>query len=137
MKNIILFIFVTTLISSCKKEKNYNIDENIKYCHWYKTGSNISDTLFNVYIPNSFTPNQDGINDAFYPKGYFYLMDFKIMERNNNTIFETTDRIKYWDGKYFYDDYKTYQQGVYTYTITISDTLGEHYEHTGNVFLYK
>ena len=56
---------------------------------------------FNVYIPNAFSPNGDGINDTFLPilrgtKSYLLA----IFNRWGNKIFETTDLNSGWDGSF-------------------------------------
>jgi gliding motility-associated-like protein len=60
-----------------------------------------------VFIPNTFTPNGDGVNDVFYPRGQGiravrYLRIFNrwgqlVFERTN---FNTDDRSAGWDGTY-------------------------------------
>lgn len=55
----------------------------------------------NIYIPNAFTPNGDGINDSFGVKGEgirnFHLY---IYNRWGEKIFETTNPRQQWDGLY-------------------------------------
>jgi|GEM_PF-3647773 len=134
MKKIILFILISTLFFSCKKEEQFKPDEHIAYTHWYKTRSGSVDTLFSVYIPNAFTPNGDGINDDFYPEGYFYLKNFKILSKENNLIYETTDINGHWDGK---NHGTPTQIGTYVYKLNISDGVGNQYEYTGSVTIYR
>lgn len=54
---------------------------------------------FALYVPNSFTPNEDGINDVFQPKvsdvAYYRL---EIYDRYGNKIFVTEDPEGAWDG---------------------------------------
>jgi gliding motility-associated-like protein len=56
----------------------------------------------NLYMPNSFTPNGDGLNDVFrIPPGVsLQLKQFQIFDRWGNKIFSTTDINKGWDGSY-------------------------------------
>ncbi len=51
-------------------------------------------------LPNTFTPNGDGHNDIFKPlKNYFIsTIDFKLYNRWNALVFETTDPEINWDG---------------------------------------
>lgn len=67
-----------------------------------------------VFIPNSFTPNGDGLNDRFRampirPVQYFQLA---VYNRYGQKLFETTDPARGWDGTF-----KNKQQpsGGYTY----------------------
>lgn len=48
-----------------------------------------------VYIPNSFSPNGDGINDAFYPYGGFEIVaihSMRVFDRWGGTVFEQTEK---------------------------------------------
>jgi gliding motility-associated-like protein len=55
-----------------------------------------------LYIPTSFTPNGDGINEVFRipPGSAFQLKEFSIFDRWGNKVFATRDITKGWDGKY-------------------------------------
>jgi gliding motility-associated-like protein len=54
-----------------------------------------------LYIPNCFTPNGDGKNEVFMPKGDgITSYDMKIFNRWGQLIFETTDINQGWDGRY-------------------------------------
>jgi gliding motility-associated-like protein len=70
----------------------------------------------NIFIPNSFTPNNDHKNESFYPsicpELNFYSMT--IYNRWGQAIFTTNDPVKGWDGKH---GGKDAPQGVYTYVI--------------------
>ena len=70
-----------------------------------------------MYIPNTFSPNDDGVNDIFSvfrdgtPPTSFEL---KIYDRWGNTVFETSQFDFMWNGR-FRD--KPLPVGVYTYVI--------------------
>lgn len=53
-------------------------------------------------IPNTFTPNGDGINDCLSLKkwGYIQLEEFSIYNRWGEKIFSTKNRMDCWDGTY-------------------------------------
>lgn len=57
---------------------------------------------FVLYIPSSFSPNGDGINDFFYPKGSGIYLEkgfkMQIYDRWGEKIFETEDYTNYWNG---------------------------------------
>ncbi|MCF8227582.1 MAG: gliding motility-associated C-terminal domain-containing protein [Bacteroidales bacterium] len=73
-----------------------------------------------LYLPNAFSPNQDGLNDHFkiinspVSISSFHLM---IFNRWGQLIFETDDLNKGWDGTYNGDPVN---EGVYTYRIDYS-----------------
>ena len=73
-----------------------------------------------LWIPNSFTPNGDGLNDIFKPKTLAELEEYSmlIFNRWGQLIFESNDINKGWDGKY---KGKQVESGVYTYRIEATD----------------
>jgi gliding motility-associated-like protein len=66
-----------------------------------------------VYIPNSFTPNNDGINDyiAFYTSDTLDVFEFTLFNRLGEVVWLTQDYNAKWDGG---DDYYALD-GMYTY----------------------
>lgn len=72
-----------------------------------------------LYIPNSFTPNGDNINDEFYPKGTAIVeFNMKIFNRIGELIFESNEMNKGWNGSYFQ---RQVQQDIYAYIIEYKD----------------
>lgn len=70
-----------------------------------------------LFIPNSFTPNADGLNDVFSPAGnYEGIVDFymAIYNRWGQLVFETRDKNQGWNGII---NNETVQLGVYIYRI--------------------
>ncbi len=56
---------------------------------------------FYIYVPNSFIPNGDGINDEFFPVvtgGEGFTYELLIYDRWGQLIFETEDLSIHWDG---------------------------------------
>ena len=85
----------------------------------------ITVTIFkDIYIPNSFTPDGNNINDVFrIPAGTtFSLKSFSIFDRYGNMVFNTTDINKGWDGNF--KGVKS-PNGCYVYLIRGSDSKGE------------
>ncbi|MDI9339721.1 MAG: gliding motility-associated C-terminal domain-containing protein [Sediminibacterium sp.] len=88
-----------------------------------------------IYVPNTFTPNDDGLNDGFYPviTGYFQEKDysFEVYNRwgqlvfSSKAIYETK-----WNGYYKEEKCKT---DVYTWKLNVTDGKGRAYEKTGHV----
>jgi gliding motility-associated-like protein len=90
---------------------------------------------FNVYIPNSFTPNGDKLNDIFKPvlRGAKNF-NFAIYDRWGALIFETSDPASGWDGTFKDESCK---QDSYTYRLTVSSIHGESKEYNGHVMLIR
>ncbi len=55
-----------------------------------------------IAVPNAFTPNNDGLNDALYPLNAYKARDllFRVYNRVGQLVFETTDWTKKWNGKF-------------------------------------
>ncbi len=71
-----------------------------------------------LYFPNAFTPNGDGLNDVFLPKGRF-VKSYKIgvYGRWGDLIFTSNEVNKGWDGQGF-------PAGIYQYVVSFEDFLG-------------
>jgi gliding motility-associated-like protein len=87
------------------------------------------------YIPNSFTPNDDGINQLFLPvftSGFDpYDFNLKIYNRWGEQIFESTLATYGWDGKY---KGETVPDGAYNWKIEFKrSTSDEHKMISGHV----
>ena len=92
-----------------------------------------------VDIPNSFTPNGDGMNDFFLPRQFLSrsLNSFKlsIFNRWGQIIYESsTLNGRGWDGKF---NDKDQPVGVYVYIIDVSFDNGVKEHYTGNVTLLR
>jgi gliding motility-associated-like protein len=91
--------------------------------------------LQNLYMPNSFTPNGDGINEVFRvpPGSAFHLEEFSIFDRWGNKVFATRDITKGWDGKYK----NKIRPGTYVYLITGKDLYRKDAVIKGTVALIR
>lgn len=60
------------------------------------------DDCFEIYVPNSFTPNGDGRNDIFEARTDQELLEYSLLiyDRWGNAIFKTNDINAGWDGTY-------------------------------------
>lgn len=94
-------------------------------------------TEMHLYIPNSFTPNADGINETFGPSIPFDdLMeyDFRIFNKWGEQLFYTNDIKQRWDG---YLNGNVLQEDVYVYNIYARDSVGKEYKYVGRVTLIR
>ena len=90
---------------------------------------------FTFYIPDAFTPNEDGVNDFFYGQGeYITEYNMKIFDRWGEMIFESNDEEFYWDGSY---KGKKVESGQYVYKFYILDWRGHDHEYVGGVMLLR
>ena len=90
---------------------------------------------FVIYFPNTFTPNDDGVNDRFKPLGVG-VVEFKmlIFDRWGEVIFTTSDMQKGWDGtKQGYNEKCVLD--TYVYLAIATDDLGIKHEYKGHVNL--
>ena len=92
------------------------------------------------YIPNAFSPNEDGVNDVFKPVlRYFDRTDYRmqVFDRLGKIVFETNNPDLGWNGS---DNGKDYylEAGVYVYAIRVkSERTGEVFVFRGNVSLLR
>ncbi|HRE24202.1 MAG TPA: gliding motility-associated C-terminal domain-containing protein [Bacteroidia bacterium] len=92
------------------------------------------DTLFGLYLPNSFTPNDDGLNDFFTPQFYnVTITNFKIFNRWGNVVYEDSNNFS-WDGKF---ESKDCTLGVYVYKISYRDLKNNYIEKLGRITLLR
>ena len=90
--------------------------------------------VFILYVPNAFTPNNDGLNDIFIPKGKDVAeFDMYIYNRWGEEVFYSADLNQGWSGKVSSD--AKVMVGYYPYVIHITDKLGVDHTIKGKVFL--
>jgi gliding motility-associated-like protein len=97
----------------------------------------IDDFVF--YAPNSFTPDGNGVNDVFLPKGIGFDLDsFKmyIFDRWGNMIFSTDDSTKGWDGR-ANQGKEIAQMDVYVWRVELKDNQGQKHKYIGTVTIVK
>jgi len=91
---------------------------------------------FVFFIPNSFTPNLDGLNDVFSGKGVgFTDYEMLIFDRWGEEIFETNDIHRGWPGTT--KDEVRCQLGVYAYKVQLTTPPGEVHTYIGRINLIR
>lgn len=91
--------------------------------------------IFTFYVPNSFTPDADGINDEFFGTGEgFDTYNMQVYDRWGELIFESNDPDYHWDGTY---KGKQVQQGTFPYRFYLIDWQGNDHEYVGHVTLHR
>ena len=92
-----------------------------------------------MYIPNTFTPNGDGLNDIFIPKGYgIDVTNYKfwIFDRWGDLIFQSSNPSIGWDGR-ANEGKDPVQIDTYVWKIALDDILDQHHEYVGHVNIVK
>lgn len=88
-----------------------------------------------ISVPSAFSPNGDGINDTFVPMGLFVdTFQMLIYNRWGEVLYQTNKIKDGWDGTL---DGQPVPDGVYTYRIAFSDSLGQEFVKLGTVILVR
>ena len=119
---------------------NYTYSDTGKYIieliisNQYGCGDTIQDSviinpIYTCYIPNAFTPNDDGKNDSFGPvmtamKSY----SIRIYDRWGGIVFNEEN--KEWDGA-------DYPKGIYNYNIEAIDYKNKVFRYAGKITLAR
>lgn len=88
-----------------------------------------------LYIPNTFTPNNDGLNDVFKGEGEG-LEEYRmwIFDRWGENLFFSEDMEYGWDGTY---KGKQVESGMYIYKFDVIDVEKRQRQYTGEVYLMR
>lgn len=93
------------------------------------------DPPFEVYVPNAFTPDGDGLNDVFRPEGDgMKTLHLQIFDRWGEMVFESKELEKGWDGTINGDPAPA---GVYVYKCTVTGMNGEKKSVQGHLTLIR
>ncbi len=94
-----------------------------------------ADVLPLADVPTGFSPNADGSNDILYVRGFsIQSMDFKIINRWGEVVFESQNQSVGWDGTF---KGKPQEMEVYGYTLFATFYDGTTMKKQGNVTLLR
>jgi gliding motility-associated-like protein len=91
------------------------------------------------FMPNAFTPNNDGQNDGFLGNGYLEgVVDFSltIWNRWGEMVFQTNDPNEAWNGRKMNVGPMS-PEGVYVYVVTFTEPRGQRREFKGFATLLR
>jgi len=112
-------------------QKDFKFDETVDSVTVVVT----SDCADDIFIPNIFSPNNDGNNDVLYVRSHNLKdMKFCIYNRWGEMVFESKDINKGWDGRYKKGECNT---GVYVYYLTGTLKDGKQVFKKGDVTLFR
>lgn len=88
-----------------------------------------------IYVPNAFTPNDDGQNDILYVHAEMATdLYFAIYDRWGEKVFETNDKNVGWNGKY---KGKPMDPAVFVYYLKVTCLDKMQFEKKGNITLIR
>jgi gliding motility-associated-like protein len=90
-----------------------------------------------VFIPNTFTPNGDGVNDLLLVRGVGLrqLEYFRVLDRWGKLMFETKNLNDGWDG--LTPGGKQADEATYVYVVSGLCSSGNSLQKSGNVTLVR
>ncbi|WP_317898583.1 gliding motility-associated C-terminal domain-containing protein [Aurantibacillus circumpalustris] len=90
---------------------------------------------FNLFVPNAFTPNGDGLNDIFLPKGHgITKYSIEIYDSWGEKIFQSNNFSNGWNGTYKGKDCPT---DIYIWKISVTTEQRETKTSTGHLTLLR
>jgi gliding motility-associated-like protein len=97
----------------------------------------VEDCEWHIYIPNSFTPDDDGLNDTWKPRTYrIASYDLRVFDRWGVEVFASKDMEEHWTGNVIGGEYYG-MNDVYNYIITYVTLDGRPHEDRGMVVLLR
>jgi gliding motility-associated-like protein len=92
---------------------------------------------FPIFMPNAFTPNQDGKNDVFRVplQNKNKLVRLSIFNRYGQVVYTTANSGEGWDGTAFNN--QPQPGGVYVYYLIMEDLLGNKLQQKGSFLLLR
>lgn len=95
---------------------------------------------FNVFVPNSFTPNNDGRNDVFKPIGTAWMpgtYEITVFNRWGEVVFYSTDPEQPWDGSHQNGDFYV-KDDIYIYKMKVQSAHGiAPEEYSGHIMVFR
>ena len=88
-----------------------------------------------VYVPNLFSPNEDGVNDVLGIYGWSVSeVEFRIYDRWGELVFQSNSMDAKWDGTY---KGSPLNSAVFVYTLQVTYMDGREQQQHGNITLVK
>lgn len=145
-KNCILYLGDEEVTSDCNSNHKFTKPGKYKVSQIVKNDNGCTDTAstyvevtneFAFFIPSTFTPNNDGLNEIYKPILIGVKeIEFTIYDRWGTVVFETTELEKGWNGKKK-NNLDNAPIGTYVYKIRAKDFLNEFHFYTDNVYLVR
>lgn len=121
----------------------YNHDITYTVTAYTQEGCSGTDNIFvrfikgpDIYIPNAFSPNGDGLNDIFrpLPVGIVTMEFFRVFDRWGKLVYSTTAYLQGWDGTV---NGQTAGIGTYVWVVQGKDINNNTVQRKGTVTLVR
>lgn len=121
----------------------YNHDITYTVTAYTQEGCTGTDNIFvrfikgpDIYIPNAFSPNGDGLNDIFrpLPVGIIKMEFFRVFDRWGKLVYSTTAYLQGWDGTV---NGQTAAIGTYVWVVQGKDISNNTVQRKGTVTLVR
>ncbi len=122
------------------REDNYVV--RVDYCEDFYTDTifvRYTDETDGLFIPNTFTPNGDGLNEIFYIRGLdpaWLSFEFLVFDRWGQIVYQTDDPRKGWEGLDPSGANKL-DDGSYVYKVIYTSPCRSEWEYTGVVNMIR
>lgn len=124
-------IFLTTVISLMTLSLSAQVESS---------GETVDSEEVNVFIPNAFTPNGDGLNDVFKPiidAPELQMFELVIMDRTGGEAYYSTNPAEVWNGSIKGNDFLT-SPSVFVYFLKIQTVNGiKPLTYTGHIVVIR
>lgn len=88
-----------------------------------------------IFVPNTFTPNGDGVNDVLFVRGaHIDRMEFMVFDRWGEKVFESDDKQNGWSGHF---KGQLVDPAVFVYHLKVWCIDGQEYFTKGNVTVVR
>ena len=100
------------------------------------SGSGPTGVASDLFVPNAWTPNGDGVNDRLFPltQNVVKLNFFRVFNRWGQLMFETSTIGDGWDGVF---NGKPMMMDTYTWTAEAVGIDGKTFRRSGNAVLIR
>jgi len=98
----------------------------------FRSNMTLIEATENIFMPNAFTPDDDGMNDMFSPVITFTpsKYEFRVYNRTGVLLFHTSSHGTGWDGRH---NDKLMPSGVYLWSLKLTTPSGRSEQRTGTV----
>ena len=109
---------------------NYIVSQNVQIFKCDTARINLNE----IFVPDAFSPNNDGNNDKLFVRGSIKDFTFSVFNRWGEVVFRTQNQSTGWDGSFRGKDLDA---GVFVYYLNGFDAAGNAINKKGNITLVK